>query len=364
MAWASTLQKKFVLIARDIFMNQFSAIARGPRLEKLPRLFVFLLVALLVFAVYWHWSTIISQIIDWQRVFHAKLGSHMNAVAQDAATYGWALIGLSFAYGVFHAVGPGHGKAVIATYLGTHRESLAKGIGISMATALLQSIVAIALVSILANILRLKFADIDNYGEDMALVSYVLIMILGLALAASALRRLFHLRRSARQAQQLVHDHEDLHEGHHDHDHNHDHQHDSANVETSCGCQHAHVVTPGQSWMHTLAVVFSSGIRPCSGAIVVLIYAHLVGVFHYGVIATLVMGLGTGLSVSAIALGSQYARHWLEGMMLTNTGGNHGSHNHAFLSISVRLAGGAILILLGWGLYQTALQTSLNHPLL
>ncbi|MDJ0833499.1 MAG: nickel/cobalt transporter [Gammaproteobacteria bacterium] len=335
-------------------MNHFSAALRGPHLEKLPRLFLLLLVVLLVFALYWHWSTIIAQVIEWQRVFHAKLGSHMNAVAKDAATYGWALIGLSFAYGVFHAVGPGHGKAVIATYLATHRESIGKGIGISMATALLQSIVAIALVSFLANILRLKFADIDNYGEDMALVSYVLIMILGLVLAASALRRLFHLRRSARETN---------HVAHHEHDHDHDHQHESAHAESNCGCQHAHVVTPGQSWMHTLAVIFSSGIRPCSGAIVVLIYAHLVGVFHYGVIATLVMGLGTGLSISAIALGSQYARHWLEGMMLTNSGGNHGSHNHAFLSISVRLAGGAILILLGWGLYQTALQTSLNHPL-
>ena len=95
-----------------------------------------------------------------------------------------------------------------------------------------------------------------------------------------------------------------------------------------------------------------------------LIYAHLVGVYHYGVIATLVMGLGTGLSVSAITLGSQYARHWLEKMMLEKGGEDHGSLNHATLSIFVRLAGGATLILLGWGLYQTALQTSLEHPLL
>ena len=324
-------------------MNHLNAATRAPRLEKLRKLFFFVLVAMLVLAVYWHWNSLISQVIELQRGFHAKLASHINAVAEDTATYGWALIALSFAYGVFHAIGPGHGKAVIATYLGTHRESVAKGIAISMASALLQSIVAIALVSVLAKMLRLRFADIDNYGEDMALVSYVLVMLLGLILSVSAIRRFFHLKRSTKLAQQVAHRRDDPQlVSHHDHDHehddDHDHRHDNAHKADSCGCQHAHVPAADQSWLHTLAVVFSIGIRPCSGAIVVLIYAHLVGVFHYGVASTLFMGLGTGLSVSAIALGSQYARHWL--------------------------AGGAILILMGWGLYQTALRTSLGHPLL
>ena len=346
-------------------MDHFNAATRGPRNEKLPGLMLVLIAVLLVLVLYWNWGAIIGQVIDGQRVFHDKLASHMSAVAKDSSTYGWALIALSFTYGVFHAVGPGHGKTVIATYLATHRESISKGIGISMATALLQSVVAITLVVVLANILRFKFSEIDNYGEDMALVSYVLIMILGLVLAASAIRRLFQLRRSTKQGWRSAHNH--VHETHHNkasHHEHHDHHHDSVHMETSCGCQHAHVVTPGQSWSHTLAVILSSGIRPCSGAIVVLIYAHLVGVFHYGIIATLFMGLGTGLSVSAIALGSQYARHWLERIMLEKSGEDYSSLNHATISIFVQLTGSAILILLGWGLYQTALQTSLEHPLL
>ncbi len=342
-------------------MNHFNAVLRGPGIKKMRKLFLFGLIALLVILVYWQWNALMSQVIEWQRSFHAQLASHISAVAKDTATYGWALIALSFAYGVFHAVGPGHGKAVIATYLGTHRESVAKGIGISMASALLQSIVAIALVSILAKMLSFRFADIDNYGEDMALVSYVLVMLLGLVLSVSAIRRFFHLKRSTKLAQRVANTRDDQHQVKH-HDHEHKHEHDS--VAGSCGCQHAHVPVADQSWWHTLAVVFSIGIRPCSGAIVVLIYAHLVGVFHYGVAATLFMGLGTGLSVSAIALGSQYARHWLESMLATSGGGGHGSVNPAVISISIRLAGGAILILMGWGLYQTALRTSLGHPLL
>lgn len=279
----------------------------------------------------------------------------MSAVAEDASTSGWMLIGLSFIYGVFHAVGPGHGKAVIATYLGTHRESVARGIGISMFTALLQSVVAIVLVSTAAKVLSLKFSDIDNYGESMAAVSYVLVMLLGLVLAASAIRRFFHLKRSTESERQVDHFCQD-----------HIHRPDDVHTTSGCGCQHAHVPAVDHSWLRILAVVFSIGMRPCSGAIVVLIYAHLVGVYHYGIAATLFMGLGTGLSVSVVALGSLYVRDWLEDAMSSSRAKNQsqGAVNYAVISISIRLAGGAMLILMGWGLYYNVLRTGIEHPLL
>lgn len=347
-------------------MSHFDAIRTAPHLEKMRYVVFSVFAAFAVFALYWHWGSIIREVIELQREFHSQLASHISAVAKDTATYGWALIGLSFAYGVFHAIGPGHGKAVIATYLGTHRESLAKGIGISMATALLQALVAISLVSVLAKVLSFRFADIDNYGEDMALVSYVLVIILGLILFASAVRRLLHLRRSSQTEHQVTHAHHEDHR-HHGHDHkphnDHNHDHDHQHHAESCGCQHAYVPEADQSWLRTIAVIFSIGIRPCSGAIVVLIYAHLVGVFHYGVAATLLMGLGTGITVSAIAVASQYARQWLEGLLAMNNGA-HGLLNPAMISIALRLAGGAILVLMGWGLYQTALLTSSGNPLL
>ncbi len=345
-------------------MNQTDSAVPGPGIGIMRKLALLGLFALLVIAVYWHWNALMIQIIEWQRGFHAQLATHIRAVAEDTVTYGWGLIALSFAYGVFHAVGPGHGKAVIATYLGTHRESIARGIGISMTTALLQALVAIGLVSVTVNLLRLRFSEIDNYGEEMALVSYILVMLLGLVLSASAIRRFFRLKSSRREAQLFAHSQNDQHQAdHHAHDHGHDHRHDDVHMADHCGCNHAHVPDANQSWWQTLAVISSIGIRPCSGAIVVLIYAHLVGVFHYGIAATLVMGLGTGLSVSAIALGSQYARHWLESMLSTNGEGNRVAFNHAVVSISVRLAGGTLLIAMGWGLYRTAMQTSLGNPL-
>jgi nickel/cobalt exporter len=47
--------------------------------------------------------------------------------------------------------------------------------------------------------------------------------------------------------------------------------------------------------------VLAVGIRPCSGAIIVLVFALSQGLIAAGVAATLVMALGTGLTVAALA---------------------------------------------------------------
>ena len=58
------------------------------------------------------------------------------------------LFGISFLYGVFHAAGPGHGKAVISSYLFANNETWRRGVVLSCASAMLQALVAILLVGI------------------------------------------------------------------------------------------------------------------------------------------------------------------------------------------------------------------------
>jgi nickel/cobalt exporter len=50
-----------------------------------------------------------------------------------------------------------------------------------------------------------------------------------------------------------------------------------------------------------LAAIFAVGLRPCSGAILVLVFALAQGLFWAGVASTFIMGLGTALTVAAIA---------------------------------------------------------------
>ena len=333
-------------------MNPLTASIPNSSFSVLTRLVVLVLLAGLGIAIYLQWDAFVAATIEWQKSLHEMLASHIGAVSENALNYGGALIALSFGYGVFHAVGPGHGKAVITTYLGTNKESIGKGILISFAAAILQSVIAILLVSALARTLKFKLAEVHNYGNDMALASYVLVMMLGVMLVISSIRRLFRLKRSRQQTAF----HDDHHNDGHAHQRAHSHSHDS-----DCGCSHSHVPEKNASIWQTLTVILSMGFRPCSGAIVVLIYAHLVGVYSYGVMATLMMGIGTGLSVSLIAVATLFARNWLERFAAET------SENRFFASVSVshyvRLLGGAILVVLGWSFYSTATAISAGHPL-
>ncbi|RXJ73940.1 hypothetical protein CS022_06575 [Veronia nyctiphanis] len=337
------------------------------------------MVSKLIFAVlvlcgavftYSQWGAVITTIIEWQKTLHIMLANHISAVSENPWKFGGALIGLSFAYGVFHAVGPGHGKAVIVTYLGTNKESLWKGISISLAAAIMQSFVAIALVSGLARVLKFRMAEVHNYGNDVALASYILVILLGVMLVITAISRLVKLWRGERQqhsvrAGEHSHDHSHGHDSTHHHQHHHDHKHDdhahNHAHDAGCGCSHTHVPEENQSIWQTLVVIFSMGFRPCSGAIVVLIYAHLVGVYFYGVGATLMMGLGTGLSVSLLAVATLYARSWIERFVTRS--GEMSEHKHLSLSNYVRFAGGIVLMLLGWSLYRAASAVASGHPL-
>lgn len=306
--------------------------------------------AVLAYVLYSQWGSFVATSVDWQKSLHKMLAEHMRAVAQDAFKYGAGLVALSFVYGVFHAVGPGHGKAVMVTYLGSHKQSIVKGIVISFAAAFLQALVAIALVSTLARLLQFKLADVHNYGDDMALVSYVLVMLLGGLLIVGALRRLYQQRRRYQEAPALGHDHDHSHHGHPHHSHEHHHD---------CGCSHTHVPEANESIWQTLAVIVSMGIRPCSGAIVVLIYAHLVGVYSYGIASSFMMALGTGMSVSLIAVATLYARAWLERFASASTA----AHSQQMFSHTLRLAGGVVLVALGWSFYRAATVLSAGHPL-
>ncbi len=341
--------------------------------SKIPfKALVNILLLLVVIAtgvtIYSQWDSFVLSAVELQKSLHGMLAKHILAISKNTSEFGLALMALSFGYGVFHAVGPGHGKAVIVTYLSTHKESIAKGIIISFAAALLQSSIAIGLVSLLAGLLKFKFSEVHNYGNDVATVSYFLVMTLGLFLVVKAMTTILKSKKvfsqktayseQPHQAKQEHHGHTHQHHDHNGHVHHHDSHHEHG---SSCGCSHTHVPEKNESIWQTLAVIATMGARPCSGAIVVLIYAHLVGVYLYGIVATLLMGLGTGLSVGLIAVGAQFARSWLESMVA------HGSGQSVFrkfnVSSYVRLVGGIVLILLGWSFYKAAMVISTSHPL-
>lgn len=253
----------------------------------------------------------VSGLIGWllakQSEFYRQMSSTIRAAKSDGSAV-WTLLFISFAYGTFHAAGPGHGKAVIASYLVANRETARRGIALSFASALMQSLVAILIVGISAWILNATAKTMCKAEGAIEIASYGLIALFGLRLVWVKGRTFIRALQAAQPVPAIAglpHDHHDHGHHHHDHAHAHDHHgHDHVHDEH---CGHSHGPTPSElagpgGWRRGLAAILTVGIRPCSGAILVLVFALAQGLFWAGIAATFLMGLGTAITVATIAV--------------------------------------------------------------
>lgn len=216
--------------------------------------------------------------------------------AQGSLAAALVLAGISFLYGVLHAAGPGHGKAIISSYAVASAETIRRSITLSFMAAFFQALSAIALVLILALALKSTGLEIQQFSRRLEQVSFALIAIFGLWLLVTALRR--YVFAPARPALAGHHHH---HEHHHHHDH-HDHAHDHGSHHG-----HAHIPEPKDlagpwSWRRSIAIAAAVGIRPCSGAIILLIFALTQGMLWAGIAGTFAMALGTAITVAVLAV--------------------------------------------------------------
>ncbi len=239
-------------------------------------------------------------ILEKQAEFYRMLSGTIRAAKTDGSA-AYTLMGISFLYGIFHAAGPGHGKAVISSYLVANNETWRRGIALSFASAILQAFTAIVIVGVAAVLLNATAHAMGNTVRIIEMVSYALIVVIGLRLFWVKGRAFWHLLRPhAHEHHGHAHDH--AHDHHHGHDHTHDHDH----ADEAHAWGHAHAPEPselkGPHWLRRgLTAIVAVGLRPCSGAIIVLVFALAQGLFWIGVASTFVMGLGTAITVAGVA---------------------------------------------------------------
>ena len=251
----------------------------------------------------------VGGIIGWllarQSEFYREMSSNIRAAKSDGSAV-WTLLAISFAYGIFHAAGPGHGKAVISSYLVANQETARRGIVLSFASALMQSLVAVVIVAICALLLNATAKTMCGAEKAIEIASYALIAAFGARLVWTKGGGFIRALQAPRPALAMAgrghsHDHDHHHHDHHHHDHGPDqHVHDEH-------CGHSHGPEPGElagpgGWRRGFGAIFAVGVRPCSGAILVLVFALAQGLFWAGIAATFVMGLGTAITVAAIAV--------------------------------------------------------------
>jgi nickel/cobalt exporter len=245
-----------------------------------------------------------------QAAFYRMLSGTIRAAKADGSA-AYTLLGISFLYGIFHAAGPGHGKAVISSYLVANDETWRRGVFLSFASAVFQALTAIVIVGVAAVLLNATAKTMGDTVRVVEIVGYALIILIGLRLLWVKGRALIALLRTREHAH---HDHAHTHHQHahqhhgHDHHHAHDHHHHGEHCEHEASAWgHAHAPEPaelkGEHWLRRgLAAVVAVGLRPCSGAIIVLVFALAQGIFWIGIAATFAMGLGTAITVAAIAI--------------------------------------------------------------
>ncbi len=248
-----------------------------------------------MFAGLFHW------INAQQREFYRAMTGALKAMRDDGSK-AWLLVSLSFAYGVLHAAGPGHGKAVISSYMVANEVTLRRGIVLSFISAFLQALSALLIVGLAFLVLRGTTISMDDATHAFEVASFALITAFGAWLLWTKTFGRGHARAHA-----------------HIHNENCTHDHGLAGynakprqggvrfqAEVCETCGHAHAPDPQMiarefSWRTATSAVLAVGLRPCSGALIILTFAILNGLYFGGVMSVLAMALGTAITVSALA---------------------------------------------------------------
>jgi nickel/cobalt exporter len=226
-----------------------------------------------------------------QSALNDAISAHLRHLSQTHSLRDLAaILALSFVFGVFHAVGPGHGKTVVASYLMARRERLASGILVGSLISLVQGLSAIAIVGMLALVLQLGQLTVLDHTTPVEIVSYALIAAIGVYMLYQAATGRGHDHWHGAGA---GHDHAGGHAGPHDH-------------------RHDHAFDRSAQRRGMVRLAFAAGLVPCASAVIVMLFALANHVFVIGVEAALAMSLGMAITVSAVGLASIFARRVLQ----------------------------------------------------
>ena len=297
---------------------------------------LFLLLLLLSGIALWYfWTPLLMQTIVWQAQLNREMTQLLQRVAEHPHQAGVTLMLFSLVYGVLHAMGPGHGKVVISTFLATHPARLKTSLKLTLLAALVQGGVAIVLVTVMLVLLKTSSRQLHLSSYWLEKGSYLLIAALGVWVSVRALRSLKTLLQPPPKL--TIHSLRPVH------------QHDA-----NCGCGHAHLPSAEQiaqavSWKTQLLLVFSMGLRPCSGAIMMLLFAKVIGVYWWGVASAAIMALGTAVTVSAVGLLVHRSR-----ALAQRLGQRSEGQGAKWLLPLSGLLGGLILLVAAFILWQSA----------
>ncbi|MEZ9183555.1 nickel/cobalt transporter [Vibrio splendidus] len=338
-----------------------------------------LLVAVGAYQVWSMWPSLVISSIQWQREVNSELADLLYEAKSNPWGAGNYLIGFSFIYGMLHSLGPGHGKVIVSTYLATHPTKAKASLVLTVVSAFLQALVAILLVSVLLWGFSASMRVVNDKANMFVSLSFALVAVVGTLICWKALKNIYStmrkpqptlrvkaitplatgtassmsvrssvpvrtpmaLRSSISAPSPIIGATSAMPAADHTHT---DHSH------ADCGCGHQHVadadaINKASTLREYAGIIVTIGIRPCTGAIMVLLFANMVGLYWMGVLSAFAMAVGTALTTSLIAMMTLTGKHLVKRYLAA---GNKNSN--APLKAAghyLQLFGGILLVLIG-----------------
>ncbi|WP_414648310.1 nickel/cobalt transporter [Cedecea sp.] len=284
-----------------------------------------------------HWSAFIQWCLSMQISLHRYLVFYLLQINNHQYSGGvWLLVG-SFFYGVLHAIGPGHGKFIVTTYLSTQQETPLAGRVVPFLGSLMQGVSAVVFVFVLAIALNLSSGDLSESRWYVEKISAVLIGCFGMFILLNALRQTPLRMKSFTPLSTAA-----IHPVHNE----------------NCGCGHNHGVGyDGRSgnWLTHLGVILAIGARPCSGAIMILVFSNALGFISWGIAAVMTMALGTALSILGLSVLVTRTRDSVGKLWLSQT-----PARVRLITTGLKVAGGLLIVLFAVVLFVTTIPISAN----
>ncbi len=200
-------------------------------------------------------SSIWHEIAQWQKEMNNKLNKLLkNLKEKFNLQYFLILISISFAFGVIHAIGPGHGKMIVGAYFLKEKEKPVKALKIGFMVALTHSSLAVILGIIFGLLLRsVKMHGRQEIQGYIAIAGGVLITFLGL----------YYFWQKVK------------------------------------GDKHQHNIT---SQKNELLIGVFSGLIPCPISMAIILFSIYLGVFLYGFLSVVFFSLGMAITISLMGL--------------------------------------------------------------
>ncbi|WP_052878230.1 nickel/cobalt transporter [Vibrio coralliirubri] len=328
----------------------------------------FVLIAIGAYQLWSMWPSLVISSIQWQREVNSELADLLYEAKSNPWGAGSYLIVFSFIYGMLHSLGPGHGKVIVSTYLATHPTKAKASLVLTVVSAFLQALVAILLVSVLLWGFSASMRVVNDKANMFVSLSFALVAVVGALICWKALKNIYTAMRKPKlkvkaittlatdtaapisaRSPMALRSSGSMVMGATNALQAADHTHaDHSNADCGCGHQHvadAEAINKASTLREYAGIIVTIGVRPCTGAIMVLLFANMVGLYWMGVLSAFAMAVGTALTTSLIAMMTLTGKHLVKRYLAAGNKNSNASLKAA--GHYLQLFGGILLVLIG-----------------